>query len=185
MTKTMESKPRRRVVTGHNANGRAIVISDGPSPHLRASPHRPNVIYHNMWATDSMPVKIHGPTDTVDETMSVPPVPNGVNFRVVEIDPESFYPPQTIEDARKAFASMGNVDKALTADPTAKHVLMHKTKSVDYGIMLEGELVLVLDEEEVTLRAGDVVIQRGTNHAWANRSDKRVVIAFVLMDGVE
>ncbi len=62
---------------------------------------------------------------------------------------------------------------------------MHKTRSVDYGIMLEGELVLVLDEEEVTLRAGDVVIQRGTNHAWANRSDKRVVIAFVLMDGVE
>lgn len=183
--KTMESKPRRRVVTGHDANGRAIVVSDGPSPHLRASPHRPNVIYHNMWATDSMPVKINGSTDPVTDQMSVPPVKNGVNFRVVEIDPESFYPPQTIEDARKAFASMGNVDKALTADPSAKHVLMHKTRTVDYGIMLEGELVLVLDEEEVTLRAGDVVIQRGTNHAWANRSDKRVVIAFILMDGEE
>ena len=183
--KKMESKPRRRVVTGHDKNGRAIVVSDGPSPHLRASPHRPNVIYHNMWATDSMPVKIHGSTDPVTETMSVPPVKNGVNFRVVEIDPESFYPMPTAEDARKAFESMGSVAHALTEQADAKHVLMHKTRSVDYGIMLEGELTLVLDEEEVVLRAGDVVIQRGTNHAWANRSDKRVVIAFILMDGTE
>jgi mannose-6-phosphate isomerase-like protein (cupin superfamily) len=183
--KKMESKPRRRVVTGHDKNGRAVVISDGPSPHLRTSPHRPNVVYHNMWSTDSMPVKIHGSTDPVTETMSVPPVKNGVNFRILEIDPESLYPPQSIEDMRKAFASMGAVDKALAADPDAKHVAMHRTKTVDFGIVLEGELVMVLDEEEVTLHAGDTVIQRGTNHAWANRSDKRVVIAFILMDGEE
>jgi mannose-6-phosphate isomerase-like protein (cupin superfamily) len=181
----MESKPRRRVVTGHDANGRAIVISDGPTPHLRRSPHRPNVVYHNMWATDSMPVKIHGSTDPVTETMSVPPVKNGVNFRILEIDPESLYPAPTIEDARKAFASMGSVDKALTADPNAKHVLMHRTKTVDFGIVLEGELTMVLDDSETVLHAGDVVIQRGTNHAWANKSDKRVVIAFILMDGEE
>lgn len=180
----MQARPRRRVVTGHDKNGRAIVVSDAPTPHLRASPHRPNVIYHNMWATDSMPVKIHGPTDPVTEAMAVPPVKNGVNFRIVEIDPESFYPPQTLEAGRKAFESMGAVAHALTDTPS-KHPLMHRTKSVDYGIVLEGELVLVLDEEEVVLRAGDVVIQRGTNHAWANRSDTRVVIAFILMDGEE
>lgn len=179
----MKANPKRRVVTGHDANGRSIVISDQPTPHLRQSPHRPNVIYHNMWATDSAPAKINGPADPVTDKMAVPPVANGVNFRILEIDPESLYPKPSVEDARKAFDAMGSSAHALTEQPNAKHTLMHRTKSVDFGIVLEGELTMVLDDSETVLRAGDVVIQRGTNHAWANKSDKRVVIAFVLIDG--
>lgn len=181
----MKPKPKRRVVTGHDAKGQSIVVSDGPTPHLRQSPHRPNVVYHNIWATDSMPAKINGTTDPVTEQMAVPPVADGVNFRILEIDPESLYPPPSAEDARKAFQAMGSVAHALTEKRDAKHSMMHRTKTVDFGIMLEGELTMVLDDCETVLRAGDVVIQRGTNHAWANKSDKRVVIAFVLIDGVE
>ena len=63
------------------------------------------------------------------------------------------------------------------------HPLMHRTESVDYGVVIEGELTLVLDEGEVLLRAGSVVVQRGTNHAWANRSDRPCRMLFVLVDG--
>jgi uncharacterized cupin superfamily protein len=60
---------------------------------------------------------------------------------------------------------------------------MHRTQTVDYGIVLEGEITLVVDEGETTVRAGDIVIQRGTNHAWANRSGRNCRIAFILIDG--
>ena len=60
---------------------------------------------------------------------------------------------------------------------------MHRTASIDYGIVLEGEITLVLDDAEVTLRAGDVVVQRGTDHAWANRGDVTAKVVFVLVDG--
>ena len=60
---------------------------------------------------------------------------------------------------------------------------MHRTESIDYGIVLEGEMTLVLDDSEVTLRAGDVAVQRGTDHAWANRSDAVTKVAFILVDG--
>jgi naringenin degradation protein FdeH len=60
---------------------------------------------------------------------------------------------------------------------------MHRTETVDYAVILEGELTLILDEEDVVLKTGDVVIQRGTSHSWANRSDKPCRILFVLLDG--
>ena len=67
--------------------------------------------------------------------------------------------------------------------PARRHPFMHRTESADYGIVLAGEVTLVLDEEEVQLRAGDIVVQRGTIHAWANRSGKPCRMAFVLVDG--
>ena len=60
---------------------------------------------------------------------------------------------------------------------------MHRTETIDYGIVLEGELVLIMDEGETTVRAGDIVVQRGTNHGWANRSSENCRIAFILIDG--
>jgi uncharacterized cupin superfamily protein len=63
------------------------------------------------------------------------------------------------------------------------HPGMHRTETLDYAIVLEGEIYAVMDESETLLRAGDVLIQRGTNHAWANRSERTARIAFVLIDG--
>ena len=72
---------------------------------------------------------------------------------------------------------------ASTARADSPHPLMHRTETVDYGIVIEGELTLVLDDAEVHLKVGSVVIQRGTNHAWANRSGKPCRMLFVLVDG--
>ncbi|MFT3796020.1 cupin domain-containing protein [Flavobacterium sp.] len=86
------------------------------------------------------------------------------------------------EEAAKHFKNMGGEDAA-RANSEAPHPLMHRTQTVDYGIVLEGELTMVLDRGETTLRAGDIVIQRGTNHAWANRTNQYCRVAFVLIDG--
>ena len=87
----------------------------------------------------------------------------------------------TPEVVRAVFTSINAAD-SLPAEPGA-HPLMHRTESVDYGIVLEGELTLVLDGGETVLGAGDIVIQRGTSHAWANRSGRMARMAFILVDG--
>jgi len=84
--------------------------------------------------------------------------------------------------AKKIFEAMGQVE-ASTFEEGGRHPLMHRTETVDYGIVLSGELTLLLDDSEVKLQAGDMVVQRGTNHAWSNRSDKPCIIAFILVDG--
>lgn len=84
--------------------------------------------------------------------------------------------------AREVLKTVGLAHDTHRVQP-GRHPLMHRTQSIDYGIVLEGEIVLVLDDQEVTLRAGDVVVQRGTIHAWNNRSDAPCRIAFILIDG--
>jgi uncharacterized cupin superfamily protein len=87
-----------------------------------------------------------------------------------------------VEGARELFRSMGN-EGASTYGRGGRHPLMHRTETVDYAVVLEGEVTLVLDDSDVTLKAGDVAIQRGRNHAWNNRSDQPCRILFVLIDG--
>jgi quercetin dioxygenase-like cupin family protein len=88
----------------------------------------------------------------------------------------------TPEDARKAFAALGN-EKAATFGKGGRHPLMHRTETIDYAIILSGEITMLLDEGEVLLKAGDVLVQCGTNHAWSNRSSAPCIVAFVLIDG--
>lgn len=142
----------RRVVTGHDANGRSIVISDGPPPVVHDTPGG-DALFVEVWRTDAMPAPIVAvESDPTGGPVEVPPAPNGTLVRLVEIQPRSRSP-------------------------------MHRTETVDYGVVLEGELYLVLDDSEVRLDPGDVVVQRGTNHAWDNRSDRAARVAFVLVDG--
>jgi mannose-6-phosphate isomerase-like protein (cupin superfamily) len=84
--------------------------------------------------------------------------------------------------ARATFATLG-AGHAPVAAENPPHPLMHRTKTIDYAIVLSGEIYMVLDDSEVFLQAGDTIIQRGTNHAWSNRSEEPCVIAFVLIDG--
>jgi len=174
----------RRVVTGHDENGKSIVISDGLAPAVRTNPLRPGHISVDLWKTGASPVILTG--DEPDPTAGprqIHPPKHGTVFRISEIAPETEavrnLDPAT---AKEVFKAMGNED-ASTFRHGGRHPFMHRTESVDYAVVLSGEVTMLLDDTEVQLKAGDVVIQRGTNHAWSNRSDKPVLMLYVLIDG--
>jgi quercetin dioxygenase-like cupin family protein len=174
----------RRVVTGHDENGKAIVLEDGLAPAVRTNPKRPGHISVDLWKTTSAPVVVRAsePDPTAGPKQIHPP-PCGTVFRISEIAPETdeirkMDPAQ----AREVFKAMGN-ETASTFGQNQRHPFMHRTESLDYAVVLEGEVVMLLDDQEVHLKAGDVVIQRGTNHAWSNRSTKPVKMLYVLIDG--
>ena len=174
----------RRVVTGHDADGKAIVLEDRLAPAVRTNPNRPGHISTDLWKTSASPVllKAEEPDPTEGPKVLHPP-PHGTVFRISEIPPETEatrnIPP---EQARAAFEEMG-AGSASTFSQNRRHPFMHRTETVDYAVVLEGEIVMLLDQDEVHLKAGDVVIQRGTNHAWSNRSGKPVKMLYVLVDG--
>ena len=174
----------RRVVTGHDKSGKAIVISDGLAPAVKTNPLRPGHRSTDIWKTSAAPAPITAAE--VDPTLgprTIHPAPKGTVIRIAEIAPESDELRNlTPEGARAVFAAMGN-EAASTFGRGGRHPMMHRTETVDYAVVLEGELTLLLDDEDVVLKAGDVVIQRGTNHAWSNRSGKLVRILYVLIDG--
>lgn len=174
----------RRVVTGHDANGKAIVLSDGPAPAILTNPARPNYFAAQIWATRATPVPIAATEpDPTTEKLTLHPPANGSVIRVIQFPPEDDSVRKLdAKGARAIFAAIGG-EHASTYKPGAPHPLIHRTESVDYGIVLEGEITLVLDDSEVTVRAGDIVVQRGTNHAWSNRSGKPCKVVFVLIDG--
>ncbi|CAN5630834.1 cupin domain-containing protein [soil metagenome] len=174
----------RRVVTGHDSRGRAVVTSDGLAPNVIAHPHRPGYFSTQLWTTFATPAPIGNETDpTAAGKLPLSPPKNGSVIRVVDFPPE----PDSIrtldgEQAAAAFAAIGGHD-ASTFQAGAKHPFMHRTESMDYGLVLSGQIHLVLDDSETLLSAGDVVIQRGTNHAWSNRSGAHCQMLFVLIDG--
>lgn len=179
----MERKAFRRVVTGHDGAGKAVVLSDGPVP-VHANPLRPGQRSHEVWKTSAMPTPIaREEPDPVTGKRQLHPPPHGTMFRISEVPPESdAIRNMTPEQAREAFRASG-AEAASTWGRGGRHPLMHRTETVDYAVVLEGEIYLVLDDTEVKLDAGDVVIQRGTNHAWSNRSGKPVRMLYVLIDG--
>lgn len=173
----------RRVVTGHDKNGKAVVISDGPVP-VHGNPLRPGQRSHEVWKTNAMPIPIgREEPDPVAGKRQLHPPPRGTMFRISEVPPESdAIRNMTPAQAREAFRASG-AEAASTWGRGGRHPLMHRTETVDYAVVLDGEITLILDEGEVNLTTGDVVIQRGTNHAWSNRSGKPVRMLYVLIDG--
>lgn len=166
----------RRVVTGHDATGRSVVIMDGESPHAFVLDGAGGLKLTELWETRAMPADNRAGGDAADHERRIEPVNAGTVFRVIE------YPPDRERlksiDPVAHFTSMG----ARAADPAKRrHPGMHRTDTVDYCIVLSGEIWAVLDEGEVLLRAGDVLVQRGTGHAWSNRSEAPCTIAFVLV----
>ena len=171
----------RRVVTGHDANGKAIIVSDAPATSILQRPSRPGVKLTNLWQTDATPADFNGPIETVDGPFVLHPPTNGSVFRIIEFLPEDPDVMKTL-DGQAAFAEMGASHNVVE---DARHPFMHRTDTVDYAVVLSGSITMMMDEEadDVELNAGDVVIQRGTNHAWSNRSDGPCHIMFVLIDG--
>jgi hypothetical protein len=172
----------RRIVTGHDAIGRSIIISDATSPHIMPIMDQPNFAVTDFWKTASTPADNAGNTaaDPCGLPIQVAPPTGGSVFRVVQFPPDEDW-------AAKAEAMGGSVPIDATAQSASKggpvrHAHMHRTRSIDYAIVLSGEIWAVMDEGETKLTAGDMLIQRGTNHAWANRSNAPCVVAFVLID---
>jgi quercetin dioxygenase-like cupin family protein len=146
----MSAAPRR-IVTGHDASGKSVILSDGPTPKTLDIG---TAAFHEMWITDRMPVPIAASEpEPTDRPVRVPPPAGGVLVRYTEMEPGAQAP-------------------------------MHRTETVDVGVVLEGQTWLVLDDgSETRMGPGDAVVQRGTNHAWENRSDRPVRMVFVQIDG--
>jgi quercetin dioxygenase-like cupin family protein len=141
----------RRIVTGHDASGKSVVLSDAPTPK---SLDIGTAAFHEIWITDRTPVDIAASeAEPTDRPVRVPPPANGVMVRFTEMAPGAESP-------------------------------MHRTETLDVGVVIEGETWLLLDDgSETRVGPGDAVVQRGTNHAWENRSDRPVRMLFVLIDG--
>ena len=163
----------RRVVTGHR-DGKGTVLFDGPAPNRKLR-QASGLVSTLLWATDESPADISGRADRAEREIGVPPPPRGSLFRVVE------FPPGRREMSREAVLK----EMGLSGQSGSTHPGMHKTRSIDYAVVMEGEIDMVLDECEVHLAAGDVLVQQGTNHAWINRGERPCRIAFVLIDAAE
>lgn len=169
-------KQVRRIVTTDDANGKSGVLADGVSS-------RTITVLTELWITDSKPPNHKDGIDHAERSDRLEPPLGGTLFRYFEIAPESEMAHLTEEDKRKAsrewFAAMNG---AHLQPDTSRHPSMHRSPTTDYIILLSGEITLVLDKEERTLKPFDCVIQRGTNHAWVNRGAEPALLMAVLVD---
>jgi hypothetical protein len=172
-------RPIRRVVTGHNADGVAVFISDGPAPAVYDRGPGATAVTE-LWETHATPANNAGNSDpTLGQTQRLPPPKNGSKFRVVEYPPDS----KRVAALRAPDASHNNKSEGYVRDLANKrHPGFHKTNTIDYAIVLSGEIYALMEEGEVLLKPGDVLVQRGTNHAWSNRTEAPCCVAFVLID---
>ena len=180
MNKTI--KPVRRIVCV-DENEKSRAISDAPVTDARTDPARPGYASTRIWITDRTPARIEGITDTLHLPHTLEPPPGGSVCRIVTFPPDDTFKGKVgAREVQKFFASMGS-PAASTYSANAPHPYMQKTRTLDLCLVLEGEITLVLDTQEVDLKAGDSVVQRGTNHAWSNRSNAPCTIAFSSHDG--
>jgi mannose-6-phosphate isomerase-like protein (cupin superfamily) len=170
--------PLRRVVTGHDAAGKSRIFIDDDAPNATEIKGWPGLWVTELWVSDEMPVENMGDVDRGARPMRHDPTPHGTIFRVVEFPPESA---MKGIDAKAAFEHLGSHNKP-SAEDSAKHPSMHKTKSIDYLVVISGEMWMVMEDGEVLLKPGDCVVQRGTNHAWVNKGDRPCLLAAILID---
>jgi mannose-6-phosphate isomerase-like protein (cupin superfamily) len=173
------TRATRRVVTGHDTDGKAIVLSDAPAPNVKV--RQTGITSTLLWVTDESPADISGSADRAARESGVAPPANGSILRIVD------FPPVTADAVALGQAAM-HKEMGLHGASTgagARHAFTHRTKSIDYALVLEGEIDMLLDDSEIHLKAGDVLIQQGTNHAWVNRGTEPCRIAFILIDSKE
>ena len=174
------SQDLRRIVTGHNAQGKSIIeIDGGPAAEIAADGSG----LFEIWMSESIPADNSTLTDKMAEASATLCPPAGaVKVRWFMVPPENNGMSAEEKEAAAVFAFeiIGAADARVD---TTRHPQMHKTKSVDYIIVVKGELDMLLDEGEArSLKPGDVVIQRGTNHAWVNKGTEPALLVAVLAD---
>ena len=169
----------KRFVTGLNDEGKATVIYDDYAENIMEIGGWPGAYVSELWVTNETPVNNDGREDRAARPIRHDPTSGGSIFRVVEIPPEKDVHVEI--DASAAFESMGSHNKPSDED-AAKHASMHFTNSVDYLVVISGEMHMLMEEGEVLIKQGDCIVQKGTKHAWVNRGDVPCVLAAVLID---
>ena len=168
----------RRIITGHNEEGKSVIKIDGPP--ARSIGEDVGGLFE-LWNTDGNDIISTDSFDRADDEIILSPPDGGTKFRYFQINPLPDGVPEEMmqEIAADAFKKIGAAHHRVD---TSKHPAMHKTETIDYIILLKGDVTLILDEEEVDLKPFDVVIQRGTNHAWVNNGDEPALLIAVLID---
>ena len=168
----------RRIITGHNQHGKSIITLDGPP--ARSIGEDVGGLFE-VWNTDGSDIISTDEIDRADEDILLSPPSGGTKFRYFQINPLPEGVPDAMmqEIAADAFEKIGAAHYRVD---TKKHPAMHKTETIDYIILLQGDVTLILDEEEIDLKPFDVVVQRGTNHAWVNNGDEPALLIAVLID---
>ena len=177
---TLFDKPVRRLVTIDDADGRSKALLIGPVLDVSRDPARPGYASSHIWAAG-----INSRDADVEKARahhSIEPPPKGSVCRVITFPPDAVYAGKVGASEVAAFFAAAGSAGASTWSATAPHPYMQKTRTLDFCLVLEGRITLVLDTQEVDLEAGDTAIQRGVNHAWSNRSSEPCVIAFTLID---
>lgn len=166
--------PIRRIITGHDTQGRAIIIEDGACPHVDSILGLENFATTELWST-AVPGNNAASGDPVVLPHRIAPPDGGAVFRIVEFPPD------------KSFRAALRPDQVLVdgSGKSGGNPLLHRTRSVDFAIVVSGDIWCVMDEGEVLMHPGDVLVQRGTSHDWQNRSDEPAQVAFVLIDALQ
>ena len=175
------ARQTRRVIAGHDVSGKAVVVADGPAPNTRVR-QVTGLTSTLVWVTEASPADISGTADPTLREIGVAPPAGGSILRIVDFPPE---PKGGAGIDNAAMKKEMGLDHGGAGAKPARHPYMHRTRSIDYALVLEGEIDMLLDDSEVHLKAGDVLIQLGTNHAWVNNSGSPCRIAFVLIDAKE
>jgi len=175
----------RRVVTGHNEKGRSVILFDGPAPNAVPYPPGSGGCFTKLWATDGAPACNHGSYDNGDGPISIEPLPQGSGFFIAHIPPSETRElgvELTRMEREKMREGMKTIGAENSGVESERDPSMHRTRTIDYLIILTGEVTLVLDEGEVVLKPFDVVVQRGTSHAWRNTGSTEAIMAGVMLD---
>ena len=167
----------RRVLTGHDSAGHSTIIADGPAPNVKEMASMPGLALTDLWETSGAPANNDGHADAAARPVRLEPPRHGTILRVVEFPPDAQW--RNRADSREAFKSIG---AAHAPDKSSSDPMMHRTSTVDYAIVLKGEIHAVMEKGETLLRAGDILVQRGTNHSWSVRGNEPCMVAFVLVN---
>jgi mannose-6-phosphate isomerase-like protein (cupin superfamily) len=173
------AKAVRRLVTGHRADGQSTVLLDGAAPNVKQ--RQAGNASTLLWVTDEAPADVSGGADRAAREIGVPPPRRGTIFRLAE------FPPGVggeVRDNETLLRDFGIGPDVKRGHPP-RHPAIHRTRSLDYVVVLEGEIDLLLDDGDVRLTAGDVIVQQATNHAWINRGTTTCRLAMVFIDAEE
>ena len=167
----------RRVLTGHTPDGKSTFMADGHAPNMKEMPSFPGLALTDLWETTGAPASNEGYADAADRPIKLEPPKNGTIVRIVEFPPDAHRPQGNDGSAGFKAIGAGHAQDKRSSDP-----MMHKTGTVDYIIVLKGEIYAVMETGEKLLRAGDVLIQRGTMHSWSVRTAEPCIIAAILVN---
>ena len=176
-----ELPPLRRVITAINAAGKSYFSEDGPA-HIKSNSARPGLRSSHVWATSAIPCPIREPDQAVGGVKGIMPPKNGSVLHIIDYPPDPKDPAER-ERLREYVRQRGtNPEPGVRRFPDSPHPGMHVTDTIDYAIVMSGEIWAIMEEGETLLKTGDVLMQRGTSHAWSNRTDEYCRVAFVLVE---